>query len=196
MPRWKKLIEPKVEEHVQCSVEGCTCQAEVSTKIPLDNMPTGLHVQVSGPTTTICSYHYHHIYNNQHQMVCKICGAEAKVGETFKWHCPNPPLMEEYLRATQGFSGILTKSDKICSNCHAKYTELVETLEVFGLGTIQSEEIKESEAPVSLDSDLDSLTMELKIKAQILECGTEMSSLTSTVLLVAETIRNQRAIFQ
>ena len=77
--------------------------------------------------------------------------------------------MEKYLRATQGFSVILTKSEKFCSNCHAKYTELVETLEVFGLGTIQSQEIKESEAPVSLDSDLDSLIMELKLKAQMME---------------------------
>ena len=60
-------------------------------------------------------------------------------------------------------------------------------MEIFGINQTESEEL---EGSVSLDSEPDNLITELKRKAQVLESGT----LTSTVLLAAETIQNQRAI--
>ena len=67
----------------------------------------------------ICSFHY----NYQHQTVNKTCGIRAKVGETFRC-CPNPSLMEKYLRATTEFDSIITEEDKVCPNHYAKYTEV------------------------------------------------------------------------
>lgn len=71
--RWKKLVELKVGDDAQCSVDGCTSHGEVSTKMFFDEIPTGLHIRVSAPTTTICSYHYHCIYAISMQNVWSEC---------------------------------------------------------------------------------------------------------------------------
>ena len=71
--RWKKLVELKVGNDAQCSVDGCTSHGEVSTKMSFDEIPTGLHIRVSAPTTTICSYHYHCIYAISMQNVWSEC---------------------------------------------------------------------------------------------------------------------------
>ena len=63
------------------------------------------------------------------------------------------------------------------------------------LSIINDQEIHEDEEGlISFDADLDIVIANLKQKAQSLEEGTEMSSLTATKIMVAETIRKQKAI--
>ena len=122
IPRWKKLKMSKLVEFSPCHVQGCINQGDVTTSaISIDNIPGDL--TVVGQPSKFCSVHYHYIYNYQHQTVCKICRIRAKVGESFRC-CPNPSLTENYLRATTGLNSIITLQDKVCSNCHAKYTEV------------------------------------------------------------------------
>ena len=60
---------------------------------------------------------------------------------------------------------------------------------------INDQEIHEDkEELICLDADLDIVVANLKQKSQSLEEGTEMSSLNATKIMVAETIRNQKAI--
>ena len=113
VPRWKKLKIRKLLEVSQCQVEGCTNHGDVTTTaISLDNIPEG--VTVLGRPSKLCSFPYHFIYNYQHQKVCKSCGTRAKAGEIFRC-CPNPSLIEKYLRATREFNSILREEDKVCS---------------------------------------------------------------------------------
>ena len=190
MPRWKKLKVQNQTEYSLCPIQGCTNNADVTTTaISLDDLPKGM--KVTGQVKVFCSHHYHYIYNYQQQAVCKTCGVKAKIGETFSRCCPNPPLIEKYLRATRGFSQILTHTDKVCNGCYSKHTQLLETYKTL---CSTNQDVIDSDAPISIDSDLDILIIDLKTKVQSLEQGTEEYSLISTTILVAETIRNQKAI--
>ena len=73
-----------------------------------------------------------------------------------------------------------------------KYTEINSIHNT--LTKANDQDSSESEGSVSLDSDLDVLIVNLKQKAQSLDQGSEMFSLTSTIKMVAETIRTQQAI--
>ena len=94
-PRWKKSKLGKLAELSPCDVKGCTNQADFTTAaISLDNIPD--EVTLTAQLSKYCSFHYHVLYNHQHQIRCRICGKKASIGETFK-SCPNPPLIEKYL---------------------------------------------------------------------------------------------------
>ena len=188
IPRWKKLKSSKPTEFTPCSIQGCTSNADVTTiAINLDNIPEGM--ELTGQSSKFCSAHYHYVYNYQHQIKCKICGIKAKVGEMYRC-CPNPPLIEKYLRATISFNSTITDTDKICHICYTKYTEVINIYKTF----IKIEIHEDKEELISLDADLDIVIANLKQKSQSLEEGTEMSSLNATKIMVAETIRNQKAI--
>ena len=91
------------------------------------------------------------------------------------------------------FNSIITDTDKICHTCYTKYTEVINIHKT--LSIINDQEIhKDEEGLISLDADLNIVIANLKQKAQSLEEGTEMSSLTATKIMVAETIRKQKAI--
>ena len=91
------------------------------------------------------------------------------------------------------FNSIITDTDKICHTCYTKYTEVINIHKT--LSIINDQEIHEDEEGlISLDTDLDIVIANLKQKAQSLEEGTEMSSLTATKIMVAESIRKQKAI--
>ena len=179
----------KLVDFSSCHIQGCNNQSDVTTTtISLDNVPED--ITIIGQPSKFCSFHYHYIYNYQHQTVCKTCGIRAKVGETFK-HCPNPSLMEKYLRATTGFNSIIIEEDKVCPNCYAKYTEVVNVHKTL---IAIDHEVNPHEVPASLDADLDSIITNLKQKAQSLQQGSETASLMATTIMVAETIRHQKAI--
>ena len=104
--------------------------------------------------------------------------------------CPNPPLIEKYLRATISFNSTITDTDKICHICYTKYTEVINIHKTL----IKIEIHEDKEELISLDADLDIVIANLKQNSQSMEEGTEMSSLNATKIMVAETIRNQIAI--
>ena len=189
VPRWKKLKVSKLVEFSPCHVQDCISPGNVTTTaISLNNIPEG--IIVIGQPSKFCPFHYHYIYNYQHQTVCKTCGIRAKIGETFRC-CPNPSVTEKYLRATTGSNSIITEEDKICPNCYVKYTEVIHIHKAL---IAINHEVNPSEGPVSLDDDLDIVIIDLKQKAQSLKQGSEPSSLTAATIMVAEKIRHQKAI--
>ena len=124
-------------------------QRSVTTiAINLDNIPKGM--ELTGQPSKFCSAHYHYVYNYQHQIKCKICGIKAKVGEMYRC-CPNPPLIEKYLRATISFNSTITDTDKICHTCYTKYTEVINIHKTL----IKIEIHEDKEKLISLDADLD-----------------------------------------
>ena len=98
-------------------------------------------------------------------------------------------MTEKYLRATTGSNSTITEEDKICPNCYAKYTEVINVHKTL---IAINHEVNPSEGPVSLDVDLDIVIIHLKQKAQSLKQGSEPSSLTATTIMVAEKIRHQK----
>lgn len=116
-PRWKKLKISKVAEFTPCPIQGCTSHADVTTTASrLDNIPDDITV-TGQAASKFCSFHYHYIYNYQHQTVCKTCGKRARAEESFRY-CPNPQLIEKYLRGTTGINLIITDRDKF--SCYTK----------------------------------------------------------------------------
>ena len=81
-------------------------------------------------------------------------------------------------------------TDKICHACHAKYTEIIGIHNVLGTIDIQGDD----QGLISLNADLDMLIANLKHEVQHTEQGSERSALITTKIMVAETLRNQKAI--
>lgn len=168
VPRWKKIKIRKPVEASQCQVEGCTNQGDITTTaISIDNVPEG--VRVLGRPSKFCSFHYHLIYNYQHQAVCSSCGTRAKAGEIFRY-CPNPSMIEKYLRATSEFNSILREEDKVCCKCYTKFMEIINIHKTL---IALNQEANTVDPQVSKDADLDELVADLKQKAQSLHRGSE-----------------------
>ena len=189
-PRWKRHKLGKPVELSPCDVQGCTNNGEFHTiAITSDNIPD--EVTLSGQSSKYCSVHYHAIYNHQHQTKCTTCGKKASSGEKMK-SCPNPHLIERYLRATAQFASSIKEGDRICHSCYKKYNEVISIHKT--LTKVNDQDGCESEGLVSLNSDLDIVITNLKQKAQSLDKGSEALPLTTTTIMVAETIRNEQAI--
>ena len=169
----RKNKAPSLSVDVQkCNVTGCSNQAEIKStaSINLDDTPSGIAFDTPDLSTNLrlCTQHYYRLYQHQHQkpIQCTTCNELPKPSEQFNRHCPNPTVIEKYLRETEGFSGSICENDIIC---YKKQSELLDTLQLFNLLLIA----QPTSAVSSIDSELDSIIQHVMLQLQDLEQGTE-----------------------
>ena len=162
----------------KCNVKGCSNQADIKSTDCLNFEDTLPDIVFTLPENTalphLCSPHY---YQHQNPVNCKTCNAKPK---PFNRHCPNPTVVEKYLRATQGYSGSIHDNDVVCYRCYKQQSELLDTLKLFNLPTTQV---------LSLDSELDEVIHAVMKRLQISEQESEEYAVLSTVLMVGSAMK-------
>ena len=197
IPRSIKLRNnkaPSISVDVQkCNVTGCSNQADIKStaSINLDDTPSGIAFDTSNLSTNLClcTQYYYRLYKHQHQkpIQCTTCNELPKPSEQFNRHCPNPTVIEKYLRVTEGFSGSICENDIIY---YKKRNELLNTLQLFNLLPVA----QPNSAVSSIDSELDNIIQHVMLQLQDLEQGIEEHAVLSTILMVGTTIRKDNAI--
>ena len=96
-------------------------------------------------------------YQHHNIAKCATCNEKPKSSEQFNRHCPNPTIIEKYLRANKGFSDTIDEDDVVCYRCYKQQSELIQTLKLFGLHKQETS---------SIDSDLDRILFGVMHKMQ------------------------------
>ena len=194
VPRSIKLAkrDTTLQANVQrCNVINCTNQVDIKEThcINFEDTPPDIVLTVCADSVMprLCASHYHRIYKYQHHNIakCATCNEKPKSSEQFNRHCPNPTIIEKYLRANKGFSDTIDEDDVVCYRCYKQQSELIETLKLFGLHKQETS---------SIDSDLDRILFGVMHKMQESEQQSEEYALFSTILMVGSTIRKHNAV--
>ena len=122
MPRWLKLHDCKKKSSVQ------GCKSDVFTSLrqgsceQITKAFTLLGLKTSTPTISVplplCKQHYHAVYKTLKpvQIHCVTCGTSIRHSNTKL--CPQPAIIELYLKENTGFEGSICETDKVCYACY------------------------------------------------------------------------------
>ena len=123
IPRWKR--EKRYATHL-CSVLECSTKSfaslTLSTREETEQACDTLGLKYSTPLpspTPFCKRHYHQVYEVVQEIPrrCITCGTWLKYASTRK-RCPNPDMVEQYLRENAGFEDHIKPSSHVCLTCY------------------------------------------------------------------------------
>ena len=129
IPRWVK----QNERALQCCDKDCTDKAiilkgEESLELEKAFEVCDIQAMSSIPVPTpLCIKHYNKVYKILHpvQTNCAVCDKSLRY-DTPKY-CPNPTIIEEYLRETSDFDKSINASDLICYTCYRSHLLILTT---------------------------------------------------------------------
>ena len=140
-PRWEKVLNNT------CCVLDCTdvtfASLNKSKELVQSAFDQGELHTCSDETpipTPLCKHHYHLVYKliQPSKLNCTTCNTPLKY--TSHRMCPNPTMVEEYLRQHTGYEGHIEESDRVCYICYKSHLVIIQ-----------------QSTPRSIDSDLEQL---------------------------------------
>ena len=118
-PRWERENATS-----QCCVVNCaefafthgTVTTDVCQEFAADPPPS---------PTPLCKHHYHVLYDRAQtrQRNCRTCGRRLQAGSDRP--CPQPNVVQEYLKEHADFTGDISKSDRVCFTCYKSHLALL-----------------------------------------------------------------------
>ena len=133
----------------KCSVQGCKSDLFTSLRQgsceQITKAFTLLGLKTSTPTIPVplplCKQHYHAVYKTLKpvQIHCVTCGTSIRHSNTKL--CPQPAIIELYLKKNTGFEGSICETDKVCYACYRSQLFI----------------LQKSKSIISMDSDLEQI---------------------------------------
>lgn len=181
VPRWDK--RERVAQ--QCSIPNCEQKSFTCTRMTTEQGVQGILQNHGLPSnmsesTQLCKAHYYLIYNTlQPFPTCVTC--QTRLKSTNARPCPNPSIIEKYLRETTNFEGSITEGDKVCYPCYKSHTVLLKQTK-----------------PASTDDELESIICVTNQKISQIQVHTSDDAvhraMLSTTTFVAENLLNYQVL--
>ena len=124
VPRWAKTPAEKYCSVVECKDTVFSALHKTSSQ-EIEQLFISCGLRSTTPSipipTPLCKHHYHLIYNKvePRQVHCITCGTSLRNAKSKA--CPQPTIIEPYLRENMGFEGNIKESDKVCYACYRSH---------------------------------------------------------------------------
>ena len=124
VPRWTKTPAEKYCCVVECKDTVFSALHKTSSQ-EIEQLFISCGLRSTTPSipipTPLCKHHYHLIYNKvePRQVHCITYGTSLR--NTKSKACPQPTIIEPYLRENMGFEGNIKESDKVCYACYRSH---------------------------------------------------------------------------